>query len=141
MSEHVNATAVFEDECNVARLKAIIACAKSGMSRAETARELGIHYTVLSHTIQALEIPFTDERRGPKPKDEFVDSAETKGLRRSRGMNVEGQPTARAQASRLVRAAKGLVASGYSLNEAARMYSLPPEALKSACANTRALAS
>lgn len=64
MNEHVNATAIFADECNVERLKAILRCAKEGMVRAEAAQELGIHYTALAHVIQILEIPFTSDRRG-----------------------------------------------------------------------------
>lgn len=135
MNEHVNATAIFADECNVERLKAILRCAKEGMVRAEAAQELGIHYTALAHVIQILEIPFTSDRRGPKPRSEYRADA-AKGKRRVKGMSVDVPAHRRATTgkrsrdSRIMRAVRGLIATGYSSSEAARMYGIRPEDLR-----------
>lgn len=125
MNKHVSATAVFGDEINVERLKTIIECGKNGMSRAETAEELGLHYTVLSHIIQGLEIPFKDVRRGPKPRGHKrgVHSEEVKAMRRRNGMALD-EPAGRRTSldSRVVRAAKSLVELGYAPVDVAKMY-------------------
>ena len=149
MNEYVSATTVFADEMDVEMLRRIIDCAKNGMTRADTAVELDVHYTALSAVASLLKIEFA-RTYGPKAEGKYraseacvlvrKDHRIDKPMRRrtqKRKAKVEQQ----SRAAGLVKSARALVEMGYGIAEAARMYSLSPEVLKRACADTQAVAS
>lgn len=142
----VRATAIFADELDVELLKRIIDCAKSGMTRADTAIELGIHYTVLSSVASLLKINFKrnlgNRRTIGQHGAEAVRDLVQERHRIAKPMRPRAGESKRTRKEPpLVRQARVLVSMGYSIDEAARMYRLPPEVLRDTCKDTRAVAS